>query len=317
MRNKKKQKRILAFLVAMIIIFAGATGALAYLFKTENEKAIALKSELDANTLTVYVASTYISGGDTISADGDNPNVIQQQIRTGLDSMAYISEEELGQTALVDIPEGQPVMYNMVTEQKFDKDTRNYEIAVANLMVTQANNDYVDIRIMFPNGEDYLVLSKKKVMNLYLESNVFTTECNEEEILRFSSAIVDAYTTTGAYIYTTKYIAVDAQEDATPNYPVRAETLELIQSDPNVLTTAINTLNLSARLSLESRLSGLTQEELEAVASGLSLADTAGGTVLQHDTSNEEATELDMDADVDTNEDVDTNADESEEDKND
>jgi hypothetical protein len=148
-------------------------------------------------------------------------------------------------------------------------------------------------------------------MNLYLESNVFTTECNEEEILRFSSAIVDAYTTTGAYIYTTKYIAVDAQEDATPNYPVRAETLELIQSDPNVLTTAINTLNLSARLSLESRLSGLTQEELEAVASGLSLADTAGGTVLQHDTSNEEATELDMDADVDTN------ADESEEDKND
>ena len=300
MRNKKKQKRILAILIIFIVFFAGATGLLGYLYKTENDKAVALKQELDANTLTVYVASTYITAGDTISADGDNPNVIQQQIRTGLDSFAYISDEELGQTALVDIPEGQPVMYNNVTEQQFDKDTRDYEIAVANLMVTQANNDYVDVRIMFPNGEDYLVLSKKKVSNLYLESNVFTTECNEEEILRFSSAIVDAYTTTGAYIYTTKYIAVAAQDEATPNYPVRAETLELIQSDPNVLTTAINTLNLSARLSLESRLAGLTQEELEAVASGLSLADTAGGTVLQHDSSNVEDAELDMDADVST-----------------
>ena len=54
MRNKKRQKRIVAFLVALIVIFAGATGALAYLFKTENDKAVALKNELDANTLTVY-----------------------------------------------------------------------------------------------------------------------------------------------------------------------------------------------------------------------------------------------------------------------
>ena len=50
MRNKKKQKRILAILIIFIVFFAGATGLLGSLYKTENDKAIALKQELDANT---------------------------------------------------------------------------------------------------------------------------------------------------------------------------------------------------------------------------------------------------------------------------
>lgn len=285
MKKKKQQKRILAILIALIVILGGVAGFLGYMYKTENETAVALKEELDANTLTVYVASQYIAGGDTITADGDNPNVIQQQIRTGLDEFAYISEEELGQSALVDIPEGQPVMYNMVTTEEFDKDTRKYEIAVANLMTTSTENDIVDVRVMFPNGEDYIILSQKKMEGLNIETNVFTCNMNEEEILRMASATIDAYTISGAYIYVTKYIASEAQDEAIPNYPVKAETLELINSDPNVLTTAIETLNLSARLSLESRLSSLSQDELAAVVEGHNISDPAGGAYLGTDTT--------------------------------
>ena len=285
MNQRKKQQRLFTTIVSIMVIALVASGVLGYLFYTQKVTSNKLKADLEANTLSVYVASTYIAGGDTIVADGETPNVVRQQIRTGLDSSFYISEAELGQSALVDIAEGTPVMYAMVTADEFDKDTRNYEISVANLMTTQMNNDFVDVRIMFPNGEDYIILSHKKLNNLVLETNVFTCQANEEEILRMSSAIIDAYCTTGAYIYTTTYVASDAQEAATPTYPVKAETLELINSDPNVLTKAIETLNLSARISLETRLSNLSQEELEAVAGGLQISDTAGGAVLQSQSS--------------------------------
>ncbi len=293
---KKKQKRTVTILSVLLILFLAASGVFGYLFYTQKQTSDTLQAELDANTLSVYVATTYISGGDTIKADGDDANVVKQPIRTGLDAMSYISDAEIGQSALIDIPEGQPVMYNMVTADEFEKDSRQFEISVANLMTTQLNNDYVDVRIMFPNGEDYIILSYKKISDLILESSVFTCQCNEDEILRMASATIDAYCTTGAYIYTTKYVASDAQEPATPNYPVKAETLELMNTDPNILNKAMETLNLSARISLESRLSQLSQDELEAVASGLQLSDTAGGAVLQSNSSLEMSQQEDVNA---------------------
>ena len=123
-----------------------------------------------------------------------------------------------------------------------------------------------------------MILSKKQISNLNLEGCVFTTELNEEEILRMASATIDAYTTSGAYIYTTRYISTQ-QDEAVPTYLVRAETIDLLDSDPNVLTKATQTLNLSARLSLEARLGGLTEEHLEAVVSGHDMKDNAGSTV--------------------------------------
>ena len=53
-------------------------------------------------------------------------------------------------------------MYNMVTDVVVDNDTRDYEISVANLTTDQKENDVVDIRVIFPNGEDYVILSKNR-----------------------------------------------------------------------------------------------------------------------------------------------------------
>jgi len=102
----------------------------------------------------------------------------------------------------------------------------------------------------------------------------------EEEILRLASATIDAYTITGTKIYVTRYVAGNVQEAGTPDYLVRQETLDRLAKDPNVLTLAQNTMNLQARMSLESRLASLTEEQLKAVNDGHGLTDTAKQSVL-------------------------------------
>lgn len=258
------------------------------------------QTELSNNQQTVYVATDLINAGDIVTDTGENANVEKQTVYTGLESYNYITESEMNTRAKVDIAAGVPVMYNMVTDVVVDNDTRDYEISVANLTTDQKENDVVDIRVIFPNGEDYVILSKKQITNLNLENCVFTSQLNEEEILRFASAIVDAYMTTGARIYTTRYVEENIQETSTPNYPVRETTIALINSDPNVVTKATETLNLEARLSLEQRLGTLTEDELDAVSEGFGLTDTAKSSVLgsaSTATSNEETADTES-ADV-------------------
>ena len=191
----------------------------------------------------------------------------------------------MGSTAVVDMYEGMTVMTNMITPLDIANDTREYELQVVNLMVDQKEIDFVDIRIMFPDGTDFLILPKKPVFNLNLENCVFWTYLNEEEILRMASATIDAYTITGTKIYATRYVESSLQEQATPNYLVNEYVQDMMDPtsafyDYNLLTKAIDTLNAIARSNLEERLGKLSDEKLEAVAEGHGIEDTAKTSVL-------------------------------------
>lgn len=303
MRRKKKNS-VKILLVILFIALAGFGGYF-YMQNSKNAEALAQKvEELNANSQTVYVAKTDIAKGEKITVD----NVEMQPIYTGLDAYFYITAEELGSTAIVDIDAGVPVMYSMVTTEEIANDTRDYEIASVNLVTTQDANDVIDIRITFPDGSDYIVLSQKTIKSVDLENCVFSTNLNEEEILRFTCAMVDAYTTTGARLYTTRYVESNIQEQATPTYPVSETTKQLIAEDPNVVTVASETLNISARLSLESRLGMLTTEQLDAVNEGFGLTDTAKSSVLQNQQNATDGTATDATTTDDTTADTETDA---------
>ena len=282
---KKKVKRMTAGLVVMAILVLSLTAALIYNRKAlKEERAVtdAYASEMLANQKTVYTATADIRHGDTIT---EGENVQLQNVYTGLDTGVYITAEELGSTAIIDIPKGVTVMKEMVTAVSIANDTREQEIQVARLMQDQQENDYVDIRIMFPNGVDQVVLTKKQIKNLNLENCVWWTYLNEEEILRLASATIDAYTITGTYIYATRYVESNLQDEALPTYLVNTYVQDMFDSssayyDGNLLTKAIQTLNTDARLDMEKKLKSLTSEKLAAVAAGHELEDTAKNSAL-------------------------------------
>ena len=130
---------------------------------------------------------------------------------------------------------------NIVTD-----DVRREEYNMLILPMDLATGDYVDIRLMLPSGQNYIVVSKKEVeiplIGTEYSTDTIWVDLSEDEILTMSSAIVDAYRMTGAKLYVTKYSDAGIQAAATPTYVVNAETAALIERDPNILETALKEL---------------------------------------------------------------------------
>lgn len=130
-------------------------------------------------------------------------------------------------------------------------DLRNRELQVVLLPSSLAQGDIIDVRIQFPTGQDYILLSKKKVERL--NASTLWITMTEEEILSLSSAIVDAYLHK-ASIYALTYVEPQFQTAAIPTYPANQEVLKLLESDPNIVRRAEQELVRQVRSSLESSL---------------------------------------------------------------
>lgn len=121
-------------------------------------------------------------------------------------------------------------------------DVRRQEYNMFVLPMDLTTGDYIDIRLMLPSGQDYIVVAKKEVEipNISGADSEDTIWINlgEDEILSLSSAIVDAFRINGSKLYVTKYTEAGMQQAATPTYVVTSETAALLNSDPNILEKA-------------------------------------------------------------------------------
>ena len=103
--------------------------------------------------------------------------------------------------------------------------------------------DYVDVRISFADGGDFILLSKKQIQGFSPlregEYKALWLIVSEEEILRLSSAVVDAYCNEGCSIYAIQYVS-DIQKEAIVNYVVSDTIKQLMEEDPNIVERAEN-----------------------------------------------------------------------------
>lgn len=84
------------------------------------------------------------------------------------------------------------------------KDERMFEFNFLKIPSDLVENEYIDIRIRFPQGEDYSVLIGKKVEKIAGNNTIFI-KLNEEEIMTMGSAIIEAYMQQGVSLYANKY----------------------------------------------------------------------------------------------------------------
>jgi hypothetical protein len=172
----------------------------------------------------------------------------------------------VGKVVKIDVGENTPIISSMVFDEgPTPRDLRLHEYNVIILPTKLQKGQYVDVRITFPTGEDFVVLSKKKVHDF--EGTTVWYDINESELLVMSSAIVDAYLH-GAKLYAITYVDPFMQDKAIPNYPANVKVMDLIQSDPNVLEKASEQLRAIARKALENNLSQLNEEERMKIQNG-------------------------------------------------
>lgn len=113
------------------------------------------------------------------------------------------------------------------------------------------NGTMFDIRISFPNGEDYIV-AKGKTLESRTEEGIFIN-ATERERLMLSSAYVDTTVYEGAKIYASIYVS-DYQPYSVVNYPVNLYVTKLADWNPNLIEEIERETDVEKRQVLEKNL---------------------------------------------------------------
>lgn len=143
--------------------------------------------------------------------------------------------------------------YVVQSDAVVTNDVRREEYNMIVLPMDLETNDYIDIRLMLPNGQNFIVISKTQV-EIPLQGDGVTyvpdtiwVNLREDEILSLSSAIVEAYGIDGAYLYANKYVEPGMQDAASPDYTPNEAVTRQIENNPNIV--AIASAELAARYS--------------------------------------------------------------------
>ena len=156
----------------------------------------------------------------------------------------YIETTQKPLIAKVDLKANTVVASSFVarSDEMTTDDVRKQEYNMLVLPVDVVTGDYVDVRLQMPTGQDFIVVSKKKVnvpeVNGEYLADTIQMNLEEADILSMSNAIVEAYKMEGSKLYVTKYTEAGIQEAATPTYIVSDSVAKLMDSDPNILTKA-------------------------------------------------------------------------------
>lgn len=244
-QRRARQSFLVGFLLALIIMAV----VVVILFMrinnltTENSQ---LSAEKKSKTKTIYVLSQDVKSGETITQDmlSSSSKVADIDISNYLTPSSFQDEEgnEIELVAKTDLTSGSPVLTNTVRESTdvLTSDERIMEFNMISLPSQLQNGDYVDIRFSLPNGNTYIVLSKKHVEQT--TATGIWMKLTEEEILMMNSAIVESYQVTGSNLTAVQYTEPGLQDAAIQTYSPSESVITLIYNDQNIVDTARNAL---------------------------------------------------------------------------
>ena len=287
MQRRARTSFIIGFLVALII-GALAVGGLLLKIRSINEA----KEAIEALQKQVYVATEDLESGDEVTMDDFVKGIVQTSMTT--DEMItpdYFEFEEDGEIIIkldddgnqiqktmvmkINVPKGTIITKDMMYESgKGLKDSeRIQEFNMIRLPSQLKNGDFIDVRFSLPNGQDFVVLSKKKVIGT--NATTVWLQLDELELNLMNNAIVESYKATGSRLYAIEYIEPGMQKDAVPTYVASSDVLNLINRNPNIISEArekygenINGLSDFRALNIESSLEATRDQSESLVSSG-------------------------------------------------
>ncbi len=217
----------------------------------------AVQAQLDAmgEPVTCYTVAAQVSPGTQLTADllvemsvpstwltedyCALSDIIQEYITVTEDGE---QKTESGMYAKTYINPGTPITKTLLMTDKIVDSTREIDVVANRWPIGLKQGDYVDIRITYPMGEDFIVLSHKRVYEV--NEQTLKLHMTEEEMHLYQAALVDYYIhlQSGMDIYFSKYVEPGVQEAATPYYSVPENIATVCFADPNIVDAAMVTV---------------------------------------------------------------------------
>ena len=243
--NPMQRKSRNSFLLGMLITLVITGLIIAFLamqllnIKKEQQKEV-------ASSKKVYILSQDVKSGETVDISLLKSKTVSSDVVPS-NAVSLSGDEDV--VAKIDLKANTILTSDLITESdnKINNDTRIQEYNTIVLPINLEDGDYVDIRLSLPSGQNYIVVSKKKVeipdLGGALSTDTIRLNLSEDEILSMSNAIYDAFKINGSKLEAVKYTDPGMQTAATPTYPVNAEVVALLKSDSNILKEAMAALN--------------------------------------------------------------------------
>lgn len=226
-----------------------------YKFPNSEKTAVSSRDEIIQDEAGAYIVDTSNSTDEitrVYQEDSTNQYYIYKldtsSMSTGSNktrTKEYLELQNVPVLAKVTMNANTVITPNLIvqSDEVVSDDTREQEYNMVVLPVDLMTDDYVDIRLMTPSGQDFIVVSKAKVTIPVNADGSYVTDTmkvslREDEILSMSSAIVEAYGLLGAKLYATKYVEPGMQEPSAPTYTPNAAVTSQIDNNPNIVEKA-------------------------------------------------------------------------------
>jgi len=230
-----------------------------------------LQAQLDAigpmvNIWTIREGASDLYAGKQVEA-GD---LEVHQIPESLLNRSFVLEPQtvIGKYYKIAMTSGTPLSMDLVMQDPVEDTTREFDIVANVLPIGLRVGDYIDFRIVYPLGEDYIVLPHKRIEAI--NGKTVKVKLDETEVHNYQAALVDYFlqSPNGAALYMTKYLEPGIQVPAAPYYAVPKNILAIMIADPNILAKANEALNNATRSIIEKGVSNIPQEQGQRISSG-------------------------------------------------
>ena len=176
-----------------------------------------------------------------------------------------------GKVAKYNIAANVPLTDSMLTTEIIDADIRSQEINTVVMPSDLDEGDYVDIRIMYPNGTDYIVLAQKQVEKI--SGQTMWLNLAEDERLLLNSAMVDSFLNSGTKLYATKYADSDSQIKIAADIALENNNTTNDDTDTTTSTTTTNK-SLTASDNATAVVQGQLRETIKSEIDSIKTDDT-------------------------------------------
>lgn len=193
-----------------------------------------LQAKLDAvgTFADVFTVKTNVRMGQEIKEE----DLVLQTIPTSAVPSNTITNKEdlIGNYYRIGLEPGTTLTSDFVNVEAYIGSVYERDVFLDTLPIGTVVGDYIDIRVVLPGGEEFVVFPHKRVNARF--DNAVKMKYDESELWLYTSMMVDRalYKSFGFKIYASKYVDPGAHDKTVAYYPVRREVVDIMNINSNL-----------------------------------------------------------------------------------
>lgn len=176
---------------------------------------------------TVYKLTKDVKGGLAIKKD--DLEAIDVPIALADNAVSDLKQIK-DQIYVLGLKKGTTLTTEMMKDYKLTDDLRLQDIVLDEMPIGIEEGDFVDVRIAFPNGEDYVVLDKNRVESI--NGSTAKLVVRGSDFHAIESVYTDQSWYMGTKVYMTEYIEPGFQDTSKRYYPMGFDSMKALLLDP-------------------------------------------------------------------------------------